>query len=436
MTDASVSFLTALRANEGLIVALALCVGMALVVTFVGFIMRSAGVSLRPIVFIAGLMLPILLPFVIGQLVLARAPAPATPSSALAVRDGRFVDREKLFGHGISPELIRDARSGMVGILDEAEIAEAGVSMGGETVLIAQFPTEEQTKRAAAAYHRGYQLRNSSGDEDQGWRATRMQGDYIEMLRTGRQLFVWSGLTREAAAARRAASDLASQFPSLAPAPRPPVFPALQPLADFFAPVSVKVPGMLLLVFIYTFWFFKGAGWASSSQAATDAPILPASELISRLLSINALDVPFTITQGSTPDELIADWRYADAKWIDLARAHGMKRTFRILLTLDEATRTVRATDYTAEFDWSAGRAGASITWKTGTGIVFFQKEQQRVFGLQIDSQGRLKPELSYSYKFDLSEMKSPIMTTITKAGWNWRPTVWQGPSWLRWLTA
>ena len=435
MTADPISFLTALRTNTGLILALALCISPMLVLGLIGCFMHSSGASLRPIVFIAGLMLPIIVPFAVGQLVLARVPVPAAPSAALAVRDGRFVEREQLFGPDIAHGLIREAKSGMPGILDEAEVAEVGVSMNGETVLIAQFPGEEQSRRAGAAYHRSYQLRNTSGDEENGWRATRMQGDYIEMLCTGRQLFVWSGLTKEAAAASRAKSDLASQFPSLAPAPRPPLFPVLQPLADFFAPVPMKAFGTLLLVFIYTLWFFKGAGWVASTKAVSGVPVLPASDLVARLMAINALDVPFTISQGASPHEFIADWRYADAKWIDLASAHGMSKTFRIRLTLDDAAHIVRATDYIAGFDWSAGRGGANIAWSAATGIVFFQKEQQRVFSLQIDDQGRLKPELSYSYKFDLQEMKSPLVQAITHAGWSWRPTVWQGPGGLRWLT-
>lgn len=415
---------SALATNPGLIVALALCILPALVLTLIASIMCRAGASLRPILFIGGLMLPIVLTFLIGQLVLAREPAPRQPAASLAVRDGQFVDREKFFGPGIAAQLIREAKSGLPGILDEAEVAEAGVSMSGETVLIAQFPGEEEAKRAAAAYHRGFQLHNTSGDEEHGWRATRMQGDSIEMLRNGRQLFVWSGLTREAAAARRAASYLATHFPSLTPAPRAPLFPALQPLGEFFAPLSTKLIGLVLLAIIYSLWFFKGASWAGSAPAVAGVPIVPANELVARLMAINELDVPFTITKGESANELIADWRYANAKWLDLAQAHGMKRTFRIRLTLDEATHTVRATDYTAAFDWSAGRGGANIQWQAARGIVFFQKEQQRFFGLQLDDQGRCNPELSYSYKFDLNEMKSPIHATVTKSGWIWHPTV------------
>jgi hypothetical protein len=435
MTAASISFISLLRDNQGLVVGILLCLSPLLVLALVGSLMRSAGASLRPIFFIGGLMLPVVLPFLIGQLVLARVSLPQVPSAGLAVRDGRFVDREKLFGTGVPAEYIREAKSGMSGILDEAEVAEVGITLAGETVLVAQFATDEQAERAGAVYHRGYGLHNTSGDDVNGWRATRMQGDFIEMLRTGRQLFVWSGLTPEAAAARRAASDLEVQFPNLKPTPRPALFPSLKPIADFFAPVFRQVLGVGLLVLLYTIWFFKGSSWAASTPAVTGTKPVSEHELVSRLMSINDLDVPFTISHGASPNELIADWRYADAKWIDLAGAHGMRRTFRVRFTLDESAHTARATDFIAEWDVSAGRGGASIKWKAATGIVFFQKEQQSVVGLQIDDQGRFKPTLSYAYKFDLNEMKSPIVTTITRAGWNWRPTVWNGPSWLRWLT-
>jgi hypothetical protein len=54
---------------------------------------------------------------------------------------------------------------------------------------------------------------------------------------------------------------------------------------------------------------------------------------------------------------------------------------------------------------------------------------------VESDERGRFVPRLSYSYTFDLQEMKSPLISAVTGAGWRWRPTVWQGPQWLRWLT-
>lgn len=65
---------------------------------------------------------------------------------------------------------------------------------------------------------------------------------------------------------------------------------------------------------------------------------------------------------------------------------------------------------------------------------VLFLTDPPRVFGLQLGDQGRFKPELPYSYKFNLAEQKSPLMDAVTRAGWTWRQIVWQGPAWLRWL--
>ena len=75
------------------------------------------------------------------------------------------------------------------------------------------------------------------------------------------------------------------------------------------------------------------------------------------------------------------------------------------------------------------------VQWPTGMGITFFQVEHQRVFGLQLDAQGRFLPQLTYAYTFNLQEMRAPFIAARTQAGWDWRPTAWHGPTWLRWLT-
>jgi hypothetical protein len=193
--------------------------------------------------------------------------------------------------------------------------------------------------------------------------------------------------------------------------------------------------GLSVYVFAVVLYFFKGAAWAGTYRPQTLAPQASMKELGARLESINALDVPFRVEHGTEPNEFFATWRYAEAKWVDLARARGIKRMFRIRLFLDERTSTVRTTDYVTHFDGSAGRGGLGFEWHSSLGIVFFQSEHARVLGLQLDEQGRFKPELSYSYTFNLNEMKSPLLEVVTRAGWTWRPTVWRGPIWLRWLT-
>ncbi|MBL9190210.1 MAG: hypothetical protein JNK23_22200 [Opitutaceae bacterium] len=426
-----------LRANPGLIVGLALCAGLPIVLGLVALIMRSAGASLRPVVFMAVLMLPLAWVFLLGHLVEAREPGDAAePTVTVTVRDGRFAEREKIFGAEIGDAYVRDAKAVFPEFFAEAEVAELGIVGTGETVVAAQFPTAEATQRASKLLWQTFQITNTSGDETHGWRGYRRKNsDYIELLCSGRHLFLWTAPTKDAAASRRAASFAALGLTEKAGKNATPLFPALQPLGTLFQPTAMKAAGVLLMVALYSLWFFKGAAWASSVPAVPGVAPLATADVAARLESINTLDVPFRIERGARPGEFFATWRYADAKWVDHAHAHGLRRTFRIGLALDESAHVVRATDYTAAYDWSAGGDGARIAWQAALGIVFFQTEQRRVFGLQLDEHGRFKPELSYSYKFNLQEMKSPLIDAVTRAGWTWRPVVWQGPVWLRWLT-
>ncbi len=412
---------SALSANPGLVAALALLGSGSLLLAFMGLLMWRSGVSPRPVIFVAGLYLLVTLPFLAGQLVQARAPA--LPPQAVGGAGGTdlFDDRGKLFG----PDVIaHDAMGRLPGILDEAERAEAGVVMNGSTVLVARFADQAAARRAAAAYRRGFQVADTSGDETHGWSGRRMQGDFVELLAAGRYLFVWSGLNKVGCAARRAASDIGAYVHYEELAAPPLLFPALEPLAKLFEPLPVKLGGVLLLVGLYSAWFFKGASWAAAVPPTSGVLAVSAGDLGARLLAINDLDVPFDVSKGEGPGVLFADWRYADAKWVDLAGASGLKRTFRIRLVLDEASHAVRATDYAASFDWGAGRGRAELRWQALIGLVFFQRERQTVLGFQLDPSGRPEPTLAYTYRFDLNEMKSPLIDIVTRSGWSWRPTI------------
>lgn len=412
-----------LRANEGLVVALALAAGVPFALAVFTLVLRASGASLRPVVFLGGLFAPVLVVFVIGQLVMARTPqATSGGDRGLTVVDGRFADRKAIFGADIPQAMVRDARGMLPGILDGAEAAEAVATMSGETVLAAQFAGGEQARRAAAAYHEGFGLRNTSGSEGEGWRATRMQGDHVEMVLAGRNLFVWTGPNPEAAAARRAESRLPEV---VATPPATPLIPALQPLAELFAPMPAKALGLMLMMAIYIAWFFLGAAWASSARPREGTRAVPAADLSARLLALNDLRAPFSVSPGRTPREFFADWRYGDATWLDLARARKLRRTFRIRMELDESSRTVRATDYRSEIDLSAGIGGANLQWKTSIGIVFFQREQESVLGTRLDGPDAGRTGLHQTIRFDLNEMKAPLIAAVTGSGWTWRPTIW-----------
>jgi hypothetical protein len=147
--------------------------------------------------------------------------------------------------------------------------------------------------------------------------------------------------------------------------------------------------------------------------------------LMQRLLGINEQDVPYTISRGTRANEIVVDWRYADAKWLDLMRIHGMSKGYRLVLRFDEGAHNVRAQDRYASFDWSAGRGPdlLSLNWNMSLGITFNEYQHERVFGLQFKD-GKPTFDLSYAYTFNLNELKQPMIEIIRHAGWNFRPVI------------
>src|SRR3546814_3310900 len=79
------------------------------------------------------------------------------------------------------------------------------------------------------------------------------------------------------------------------------------------------------------FIFGRVATWVSAVPAVPGIQPVAVETLMQRLLSINDQDVPYTISRGTHTNEIIVDWRYADATWLDLMRAHGMRKGYRLV---------------------------------------------------------------------------------------------------------
>ncbi len=188
------------------------------------------------------------------------------------------------------------------------------------------------------------------------------------------------------------------------------------------------------LVALYVIAFFKGAAWAGGAAGSAAAEPIAEFELRNRLLAIDTANVPISV-ESAGDHRLVATWRFADARWLDLARARRMKYVQRVILDFDPESHVVRVMEQMTRFDAAAGPSAAEIEWRTMRGITFFQVEQGSVFGLQFDETGRPQPSLGYEWRFDAREMKTPLIDVTTRAGWQWRPTLWSGPTWLRWLT-
>ncbi len=443
-----------LRANIGLSISLALLGAGFLVCTLVGFIMARSGVSLRPIYWFAGFFALIVIPQIAGHFYKAlhttQSEAPraaaleqlATPANDSTSTAARAMDAKSLFGPDADPQLISDVRAAYGEVFADADFAQFAVVPNGETVLLARFKNSSDAEKAWVNYLRVSGLQaGGKGDSHRGYAITRPVGDRVYALPFGTMLGVWTAASDAKIRARMLAGGF--EIPRNAPLGEADAANAKESggagstARQPKSPLRIALIGFGLAVYtlIVVAYFFKGSAWSGTYRAKPGVTPVTASELANRLEAINKLDVPFQIERGSQPNEFFATWRYADAKWVDLARVRGMKRTLRVRMVMDEATHKVRATDYVASYDWSAGRGGANLEWKAGMGLVLFQREHQRVFGLQLDEQGRFKPELSYAYTFNLEEMKAPLMEAVAHAGWDWRPTVWQGPKWLRWLT-
>lgn len=185
------------------------------------------------------------------------------------------------------------------------------------------------------------------------------------------------------------------------------------PLGPFFAGLAVYG--------IFVVWvFFRMATWAASYAAPPGIPVQSEVALRQRLLQLAREDLPFTVRAGETPQELIAEWRYADATWVDLMRARHVSRLVRYRLRLDEDTAQVYVREFQAAFDASAGAGGADLSYRAVWGITFFDKQVEGVLGLQIRD-GKPTRDLAHVWRFDIDEMRTPLVQAINEAGWGWR---------------
>lgn len=436
-----------IRTNPGVLISLGLIGGCVFVCLLVGFVMARNGASLRPLFWFFGFFMLVVAPQFIGHFWKAldamkqEAPRVAALEQLATNSDTatRAAAVKLLFGPDADAQLVTDARKVFGDAFEQAELAQFAALPNGDSVLLARFTGYTAAEKGWFFYLRNTGLNQLSGkgDSQRGYAVTRPAGDRAYALHMDRMVGIWTG--KDDAAIRDRMTTGGFKIPRRAPlagtetAQSSTKASATTEKTDSFK-VAFATGALAVYLFLVVLYFFKGSAWAGTYRAKSSPPVT-VTELAARLEAINSLDVPFRIERGPQTNQFFATWRYADAKWIDLARARGMNRTIRIRMILDERNGTVRATDYAASFDWSAGRGGANLEWKSSLGIVFFQSEHQRVFGLQLDEQGRFKPELSYAYTFNLNEMKSPLVEAVTRAGWNWRPTAWQGPTWLRWLT-
>ncbi|HEX2099156.1 MAG TPA: hypothetical protein VHF69_00750 [Candidatus Synoicihabitans sp.] len=417
---------------------------VAIVLGVLTLIMTRSGASLRPLVWFIGFFGIVAGPQVVvhfldglvfrrsGKFTAVDVAPRETKKTALNLAP---VSWAAVFGPDADPSLITDAKHGLEPIVGDAEEAKLSFHPNGDSALAARFATAAAAAAALDRYGQFFRVQEAAGSEAEGWTARRFgpQGDWVHVVAVGPELYAWTGTNRADVVAKRGrALGALTEDARAAATPVPPGRRVVSNRLTKNVPLMVTILAVNLLA--ASFWFFKGSAWAARVDGATAARPADVDTLRQRLLGTSRGEVPMQVT--AAPDGSIeVNWRYADARWFDLMRVHQLRRTQRLVLHLDESSRTVRVREYWSAFDASLGPQNLRLDWKQATGIQFFALEHKRVFGAQLDASGRPTGELSKAYTFDLQAMKAPMIAAVTESGWRWQPVVWKAPAALRWLT-
>ncbi len=186
--------------------------------------------------------------------------------------------------------------------------------------------------------------------------------------------------------------------------------------------------GLLLYLLLFAVLLSRGASWAASIAPQTSVA-QSAEHLRARLLALNDLPLPFVVRE--LPDgKLRAEWRIADAQWVGLMQAGGLNSTHQIDLQLDPERHCVRVLDRLQRLAWSAGVGRSSFAWQWFRGIQFVHHTRGAGYGVLLDDHGNWSVAEAYRYRFQLQELRGPLVEAVVGSGWAWRPVMFFN----RWL--
>lgn len=176
--------------------------------------------------------------------------------------------------------------------------------------------------------------------------------------------------------------------------------------------------GLYILVFMVA--ICRGSAWASRVVPPGHVIPLPKEEVRARLLELNNFDLPFHVREGKG-GRLVAEWRLVDAKWSALFERGRMKMAHSVAIDLEGPGRVARSLDRQYRLHWSAtvGRLQASAFGFRG--ISFFQSGLGESYGIILTDEG-WRADAAYKYRFNLNELKQPLLQAILSSGWTYQP--------------
>ena len=148
---------------------------------------------------------------------------------------------------------------------------------------------------------------------------------------------------------------------------------------------------------------------------------LSKEELLAKLLDLTRKDLPFKVEKGGDVD-LLAQWKIVDASWYEIFAKANLEKVHKIWLSLDEKERTVKVVEESYNISWRAGVPELSLEMQKFQGRTIGSKS----FGIGYAFQGPdpLSFGKVYQYRFDVSEMKRPIIEIVTASGWDFVPVI------------
>jgi hypothetical protein len=202
----------------------------------------------------------------------------------------------------------------------------------------------------------------------------------------------------------------------------------LKPSQEWTSTVSWWALAYVGYGLIQVFLVFPMMGsWAAAVTPETNMR-LSGEELKMRLLSLNDERLPFVVAGVSKdPNGLVAMWKIADEKWIELFAARGLRIQYELRLKILKGKYVVVAQDNFRRFEYAGEVGGRGVRFTRQfsffKGISLFQYERGLQYGV-IYKNGKLKIDYAYEYKFDMAEVKNPIVQIVTGSGWEFRPAV------------
>lgn len=157
-----------------------------------------------------------------------------------------------------------------------------------------------------------------------------------------------------------------------------------------------------LAVIINKVWFFSGKGEPISLE-----------RLQQLLLEMNDFNAPVSVQKQRK--KIIVTWRHQDQAWCELLEQTKMKKLYELWIRFDNSTKTATMTDKYRSVDWTLSPIKLKTGW-LALSKPYFQVETGADWGVEnyVDSH----PE---DYRFSPNEIKSPVLNTIIKHGWNVR---------------